>query len=165
LLNLQWSDIDLAQGTITVQSKDDWHTKSYRSRTAQLTPFLREVLLQERQRLHNEEISCPYVFTWKGERIRQDIRKSFGRALRNAGLEDSGVTLHTLRHTFASQLVMAGVNLREVQQLMGHQDIRTTMAYLKLTPTDVSQQTELLPDLNVNESKKEQSVIKLRKFR
>ena len=77
----------------------------------------RDVLMQERQRLHAEEISCPYVFTWKGERIKQDIRRSFRRALRNAGLENSGVTLHTLRHTFAPQLMMAGVPLRFAPQL------------------------------------------------
>jgi site-specific recombinase XerD len=148
LLNLKWSDIDFAQGTITVQSKDDWHTKSYRSRTAQLTPFLRDVLLQERQRLHNEEISCPYVFTWKGERIKQDIRRSFRRVLKNAGLENSGVTLHTLRHTFASQLVMAGVNLREVQQLMGHQDYSTTLRYAHLSEDHVKRQVLKLPFAN-----------------
>ena len=125
-----------------------WHTKSYKSRTLQLTPFLREVLIRERQRLHSEEISCPYVFTWKGERIKQDIRKSFRRALRNAGLEDSGVTLHTLRHTFASQLVMAGVNLREVQQLMGHQDYSTTLRYAHLSEDHVKRQVLKLPFAN-----------------
>ena len=47
--------------------------------------------------------------------------------MEKAGLE--GVTLHTLRHTFASQLVMAGVLLREVQELMGHQSYETTLQY------------------------------------
>jgi len=137
LLNLKWPGIDLVQGTLTIQSKDDWHTKSYRSRTTQLTPFLREVLLLERQRLHSEEVSCPYVFTWKGKRIKQDIRKSFRRALRNAELEDSGVTLQ--------QLVMAGVNLREVQQLMGHQDYSTTLRYAHLSEDHVKRQVLKLP--------------------
>ncbi|MFC1714278.1 tyrosine-type recombinase/integrase [Candidatus Poribacteria bacterium] len=148
LLNLQWTDIDFAQGTTTVQSKEDWHTKSYKSRTLQLTPFLRGILIQEQQRLHSEEISCLYVFTWKGERIKQDIRRSFGRVLRNAELDNCGVTLHTLRHTFASQLVMAGVNLREVQQLMGHQDYSTTLRYAHLSEDHVKRQVLKLPFAN-----------------
>ena len=148
LLNMQWSDIDFAQDTITVQSKSDWHTKSYKSRTLQLTPFLRDTLIQEQQRLQSEEVSCPYVFTWKGERIKQDIRRSFRSVLRNAGLEDSSVTLHTLRHTFASQLVMAGVSLREVQQLMGHQDYSTTLRYAHLSEDHVKRLVLKLPFAN-----------------
>ena len=47
--------------------------------------------------------------------------------MEKAELEE--VTLHSLRHTFASQLVMAGVSLREVQELMGHQSYETTLQY------------------------------------
>jgi Phage integrase family len=43
-------------------------------------------------------------------------------------------TWHCLRHTFASRLVMAGVDLRTVADLMGHQKIQTTMMYVHLTP-------------------------------
>lgn len=148
LLNLKWSDVDLEQGTLIVQSKKDWHTKSYKSRTLQLTPVLHDVLLAELRQRRMEENLCEYVFTWKGERIKQDIRKSFRTALRNAELENSGVTLHTLRHTFASQLVMAGVNLREVQQLMGHQDYSTTLRYAHLSEDHVKRQVLKLPFAN-----------------
>jgi integrase len=41
---------------------------------------------------------------------------------------------HCLRHTFASRLVMAGVDLRKVQELMGHKSIEMTVRYSHLTP-------------------------------
>ena len=46
-----------------------------------------------------------------------------------------GFTWHCLRHTFASRLVMAGVDLRTVQNLMGHKTIAMTVRYSHLAPT------------------------------
>ena len=145
LLNLKWSDVDFDQGTITVQSKKDWHTKNYKSRVLQLTPVLLDALLEQLREYRMQEIVCDYVFTWKGERIKQDIRRSFRTALRSAGLVGSNVTLHTLRHTFASQLVMAGVPLREVQALMGHANYETTLRYAHLAEDHVKKQVLRLP--------------------
>jgi len=54
--------------------------------------------------------------------------------------------MHVWRHSFAYHMIRGGTKPAYLQQLMGHQDIRTTMAYLRLTQTDISQQTECLPD-------------------
>jgi len=56
----------------------------------------------------------------------------FDRAVRRAGLRD--FTWYCLRHTFASRLVMAGVDLRTVAELMGHKTIQMTMRYAHLAP-------------------------------
>lgn len=56
----------------------------------------------------------------------------FTEAVREVGMKD--FTWHCLRHTFASRLVMAGVDLRTVQELLGHRSIHMTMRYSHLSP-------------------------------
>jgi integrase/recombinase XerD len=60
-------------------------------------------------------------------------RSRFSRYLNRAGLEEKGYTVHCLRHTFASELLNAGMRLECLQQLMGHQDIEVTRRYARLT--------------------------------
>ena len=67
----------------------------------------------------------------KGDRL-LDARDWFEPAVEKAGLED--YTWHCNRHTFASWLVMAGVDIRTVAQLMGHRTIQMTMRYAHLAP-------------------------------
>ena len=57
--------------------------------------------------------------------------------------QTTGVTLanpHRFRHTFASDMVRAGVSLPALMKLMGHANIQTTLVYIDVTPLDVYQQ-------------------------
>jgi len=67
-----------------------------------------------------------------------DSSKTIGaRGWFNVALSDEGITnflWHDLRHTFASRLVMAGVDIRTVQELLGHKTIQVTMRYENLAP-------------------------------
>jgi integrase len=146
LLNLTWSDINFDQRMITIQSRSDWHTKNYKPRSWFLTPVLYEVLKDHRQFHIESGIENDYVFTYNGNRIKTDIPESLRTVVTKAGLK--GVTLHTLRHTFASQLVMAGVPLRDVQELMGHQSFQTTLQYAHLSEEHVKKQVLKLPFAN-----------------
>jgi site-specific recombinase XerD len=47
---------------------------------------------------------------------------------------------HRFRHTFASDMIRAGISLPALMQLMGHAQIQTTLVYLQLTPQDVWEQ-------------------------
>lgn len=61
------------------------------------------------------------------------INRALSRAATEAGI-DRKVTPHLLRHTFASQAVLAGVPIRVVQEWLGHADISMTMRYAHLSP-------------------------------
>lgn len=63
---------------------------------------------------------------------RNFVVKVYEPALKRANIQ--GATWHTLRHTFASRAVMAGVDIRSIQELMGHSTITMTMRYAHLSP-------------------------------
>jgi integrase/recombinase XerD len=64
----------------------------------------------------------------------------FVKYLKKAGLDQKGYTVHCLRHTFASELLNAGMRLECLQQLLGHQDIEVTRRYARLTDTTREQE-------------------------
>jgi len=57
------------------------------------------------------------------------------RRFPDCALRPAGFQPHTLRHTFASRLVMTGVDLKTVQELMGHKTVAMTAGYAHLAPT------------------------------
>jgi len=132
LLNLKWADIDLNNRKITVVN-----AKSNESRVIPMNKTLHEALLTLSQNTKGE-----YVFSDKYGRPYGDVKKGFSSALKRAGIED--FRFHDLRHTFGSHLVMRGVDLRTVQQVMGHKDIKMTIRYSHLSPEYVQEAMERL---------------------
>jgi site-specific recombinase XerD len=58
------------------------------------------------------------------------VQKIIMLYFRQAGI--AGASVHSLRHTFAVQHIIKGTNLKTIQEVMGHQDIRTTEEYIPL---------------------------------
>ena len=121
-LTLRWADVDLTRGLLTVQAA---YAKSGKKRTVPLNAPLRHALTLLRERSAGE-----YVFAQRDGSPYRSIRTTFQTAGRNAGVK--GVSPHVLRHTFASRLVMAGVDLRTIQELGGWGSLEMVQRYSHL---------------------------------
>ncbi|MFA5790578.1 MAG: tyrosine-type recombinase/integrase [Caldisericia bacterium] len=123
LVNLTWNDINFERHRIHIQSKDNWTPKAYQIRAIPIFPAVLDVL----KRLPK---NTKYVFmsSEKCKINKRNLqRRQFGKITKKLKLKD--VTIHTLRHTFASHLAMKGVDLRTISQLLGHSNTKTTEIY------------------------------------
>lgn len=75
------------------------------------------------------------------------VQRAFGAALKASGLRKQA-TVHTLRHSYATHLLEAGVSLRLIQAYLGHHSPRTTSLYTHLTPRAQISATEVINQLS-----------------
>jgi integrase len=124
-LRLKWSDIDFRQRIITVRE-----SKSGEERQIPMNDVVTETLQSLPRMIHN-----PYVFFGRkpGEEFKNGIKNSdWKKYLTLSGIED--FRWHDLRHTFASRVVMSGVNLLTVSKLLGHSSTEMSERYSHLAP-------------------------------
>ena len=140
LVYLQWDDVKLEDKLIHVQAKPEFgfHTKSDKPRSipinSELEAILNDLPVRGKFLFDNGQGRPLYGLAFYSTR--------FFKILKKAGIENG--TLHTLRHTFVSRLVMAGVDLTTVKELAGHANIKTTMGYAHLSPDHKASAVELL---------------------
>ena len=124
ILNLKWENVNLRENYIEIlEQKNGEHS------TIPLNAPAVEVLRM---------IPCPldsgYVFTRKvADGPYCDLKRQFEKATSRAKLKD--VTFHTLRHTCAIHLAIAGVDLVTVREIMRHKSIEMTLRYAHLSPS------------------------------
>lgn len=125
-LTLEWKDIDLGRRTLTVQSA---FAKNGRMRTVPLNQPVHEALARLKPTTPTDR-----VFNFRS------ITTSFATACRKAKI--TNCTPHVLRHTFASRLAMAGVDLRTIQELAGWETLSMVMRYAHLSQGHKSEAVE-----------------------
>jgi integrase len=136
LIKLQWNQINLVDKIVIL---DNQHhvTKGKRVRTIPLNANAFQVL-------RNRAASSSRVFLYNGQPMSQDfISHKFAEYVDRADINNK-LNFHSLRHTFASWLVQAGVSIYEVSKLLGHSDIKTTQIYAHLRGDDLRRAVDLL---------------------
>lgn len=126
LTTLKTAAVDLSRGIVTV---DACYSKNGEQRTVPIGERLQAVF----QESLAEQYAHPFIFARDKGRpwTLSSFSNAFGRACQRAGVDI--LYPHVLRHTFASRLVMAGVDLPTVKELMGHKTIDMTMRYAHLS--------------------------------
>jgi site-specific recombinase XerD len=132
LLALQWNDIDFNSKVILVRNSETFTTKSRKNRIVPMSDELFRVLGERKERIRFE---CEIVFHNKygGKLLDTTVSHYFKLYVIDAGINDK-LHFHSLRHSFASALVMSGVSLYAVQKLLGHTTSKTTEIYSHLLP-------------------------------
>jgi integrase len=142
ILSLKWRDCDFQRGLIRLTN-----TKNNESRTLPMNETVKITLIDVRK--HPDS---PFIFTNKVGKPYGDIKKSFLSAVEKAGIMD--FHFHDLRHTFASHLVMSGVDLNTVRELLGHKSLAMTIRYSHLSPDHKRRAVDLLSHRIVTETPK-----------
>ena len=132
LLNLKWRDLDFHNRLIYLSN-----TKGAKKREIPMNEIVYKTLLRIRK--NPDSI---YVFCHKNGKPYKDLRASLDKAAEKAGIER--FRFHDLRHTFASHLAMAGVDLKTVHELLGHKTIEMTLRYAHLSPNHKRTAVEVL---------------------
>jgi integrase len=129
LFSLKWSDVDLDQQIITLRGDD---AKSGKTSRLPLSDDAVDVLVSWKSQSENTGPDALIFPSPRTGEIMAEPKGAWKQVLKNAGIEN--FRWHDMRHTFASWLVMRGVDLNTVRELMGHADMKMTMRYAHLAP-------------------------------
>jgi len=141
---LRWDAIDWKNRILSIQeavceeSGELWKPKDSEARRIDVKQPCIDFLREDQKRQKKQGMLSPFVLPgghWKKTQYRrrpltQEVpQKAFSRMIKAEKL-DTRITLYTLRHTYATMALRAGIDLRTLQQRMGHADLKTTMEYL-----------------------------------
>jgi integrase len=145
---LEWSDVDLQHRLVHVRPKITWSPKTESSaRTVPLCDPAIEALQMAWERAEKREVKSSLVFPGRKGPL-NDVRESLNGACKRAGV--AHIRVHGLRHTFGSQMAMAGADPFAIMKAMGHADIKTTMIYVSLGKSHIRDQVEKLNGIRLH---------------
>ena len=139
LFSLLWGDIDFVSNTVTLRAAASKAGKTLR---LPINSVAVEVLKAWREQSANTAPSALVFPSPVTRGMLSDVKTAWKAVLKDAGIEN--FRWHDMRHDFASQLVMRGVDLNVVRELLGHADMKMTMRYAHLAPSIKLQAVELL---------------------
>ena len=127
IARMEWKQIDLTRKTIEL-----WRGKTDTASYIYMTDRVHRLL----QRRVESKMHETWVFTnWERTSHRTDNTTYLNQTIKAAGVP---YTVHTLRHTFATKMLKAGMTLNDVRVLLGHSSIQTTLRYGHLEASDAS---------------------------
>ena len=127
LIFLEWEDIDFDNKIIKIRNKEGFTTKSGKNRVIPMHSRVEEILRRRRQ-------DSGYIFHYStgNPHHRNKWNDSLQRILKKENIQNASI--HTFRHTFATRFLESGGSLKELQEILGHSKIETTMIYAHLVP-------------------------------
>jgi integrase/recombinase XerD len=130
VMHTYWSDVNFAASTVRVSHKPDrgWTPKAYKEREI---PIPMKLVKKLKAWKTKADKTCGLVFPTSGCNPKLDFLDCLKACAERAELEKEDFWLHKFRATFATRCLWAGVDLRTVQQWLGHSDMESTMRYLK----------------------------------
>ena len=125
-----WRDVNFPARTVRVAHKPDrgWTPKAYKEREIPIPTKLVQSLKTWKAKADK---TCNLIFPTNGCKPKLDFLDCLKAVAERAGLDPEDFWLHKFRATFATWSLWAGVDLRTVQQWLGHSDMESTMRYLK----------------------------------
>jgi integrase/recombinase XerD len=145
VMHCSWEDVNLSRNTVTVRYKPEYgfSPKNYREREIPIPARLVEKLKTAKA---NADETCSLasssglLFPTSGGRPKLNFLDDLKAVAKRANLNPENVWLHKFRATFATWSLCGGVDLRTVQQWLGHSDMESTMRYLKPSRSRQTQQ-------------------------
>lgn len=138
IVNLREEDIDSKNMRIFVR-EGKGNKERYTILSKQSLEMLREYWKKHRQHKKKGKI----FLSETGEEITEYVIRTHFRKYRNKAKLSSKVTMHTLRHNFATNLIEKGATIIQVKELMGHSNIRSTMEYIHIANIDLGVESPL----------------------
>lgn len=137
--NLNIKDISLTDNKFTIIGKGNKERTNYLNLKTK-DALMKYLKIRDNFSKNNKNDDNTLFLTCYGYRMSQfTINKIVKRAYRKANLDDKVYTVHTLRHTCATILYRAGVNIKTIQELLGHVQIDTTEIYTHLNDQEVKE--------------------------
>ena len=130
VMHSAWVDVNLTRSTVTVRYKPEYgfSPKNYREREI---PIPAKLVKRLKAWKAKSDKTCGLVFPTAGCKPKLDFLDALKAVAERAQLNPANFWLHKFRATFATWSLWAGVDLRTVQQWLGHSDMESTMRYLK----------------------------------